>query len=101
MDLLLELLMWLVLSLTGGADQQSRGERRDRLMAKRRQLALRRWLKKGDRRGPLPSVGIVCPDCEYRLAGLTGGNCPECGEAIDFQRISAIEADKSASLRRK
>ncbi|MBL4697276.1 MAG: hypothetical protein JKX70_00435 [Phycisphaerales bacterium] len=27
--------------------------------------------------------GVVCLSCEYSLAGLSGGVCPECGEAYE------------------
>lgn len=30
----------------------------------------------------LPRFERLCPNCEYRLRGLTGPNCPECGERI-------------------
>ncbi len=89
-----------VYALVGG-DRQSRGERRDRLRAKRRELNLRRWLRKGDRRGPLPDIGIVCPRCRYQLTGLTGETCPECGSPVDFEAIATMERGNAGSVLRK
>lgn len=54
---------------------------------RRRNRALQRWLKRGDRRGPLPNIGIVCARCGYSLTGLTGASCPECGETFDVEKM--------------
>lgn len=54
---------------------------------KRRNRALQRWLKRGDRRAAIPNIGIVCARCGYSLTGLTGARCPECGETFDVEKM--------------
>src|SRR5687768_13436997 len=63
----------------------SRAERLEKMRKKRRRRGLIRWLKKGDRRGPIPNIGLKCVYCDYSLNGLTSDTCPECGEPIDFE----------------
>ena len=33
------------------------------------------------------NVELCCPYCDYNLAGLSGQRCPECGSAIDVERL--------------
>lgn len=48
---------------------------------------LREWVlgKEGGR--PMPDIGLHCPRCEYRLAGLKSERCPECGMTFELERL--------------
>lgn len=39
---------------------------------------------------PLPPtlLDFYCPECDYNLRGLTSDRCPECGQSIDFLKLS-------------
>jgi hypothetical protein len=52
---------------------------------RRRERAIERWVRKGDRNAPIPRVGILCHRCSYDLAGLTCDACPECGNEIEMR----------------
>lgn len=66
---------------------------------RRRNRAIRRWLKKGDRRGAIPNIGLKCPGCSYALAGLVGSTCPECG--CTFHVASMIDHTVGEGPRRR
>jgi hypothetical protein len=67
----------------GAPDRPSYAQRLQQAKTRHRNRAIRRWLDRGDERGPIPKIGLVCPKCEYSLAGLTEMQCPECGSEFD------------------
>jgi len=66
---------------------RSRRERLERLRKRRRNRAIYRWLSKGDRKGPVPNIGLRCTKCDYRLVGLIARSCPECGRGFDIREF--------------
>ena len=63
----------------------TKAEKLAAMRRRRRERAIQRWLKKGDKSAPLPRVGLLCSRCNYDLGGLTGDACPECGHAIQIK----------------
>ena len=62
-------------------------ERLRRARARRRNRAIRRWLKKGDKRGAIPWVGLTCPQCGHSLGGLGDQKCIGCGSEFDLRMM--------------
>lgn len=99
-ELLLELTVFLIdFALSGILGRGTSGPRqrhRSRvqiLKAKERNKCIRRWLAKGDQKGPVPDLGLRCRQCEYLLTGLTGDTCPECGSPFDLATFIDPEVD--------
>ena len=67
----------------GAPDRPSYAQRLQKVRTRRRNRAIRRWLDRGDKRGPIPKIGLACPKCEYSLAGLADMRCPRCGSDFD------------------
>ena len=74
---------------TKGRQRPKYGDLVRQAQIRRRNRALQRWLKRGDRRGPVPNIGMECARCGYSLTGLTGAKCPECGETFDVENMFA------------
>jgi rubrerythrin len=68
-------------------------ERVRRARIKRRNRVIRRWLRKGGVRRPIPDIGLVCPKCAYLLKGLREQRCPECGNPFDLVRMIDLSVD--------
>jgi hypothetical protein len=54
-----------------------------------------KWWQAGQRPGAerlalyLSDRDLACPKCGYNLRGVGGDTCPECGEKLTFERLSA------------
>ena len=49
---------------------------------------------------PTSTTRMFCKSCEYALAGLSGGICPECGRKFDSADASSFTGRRSAFRRR-
>jgi len=74
-------------------------ERLARARVRKRNRALRGYLKKRDPRRPIPNAGLTCPNCGYSLTGLREHRCPECGRPFDLQTM--IDHNAGFGLRRR
>lgn len=80
-----DLSLWLILGDKTASPRDGHRSRVERIRVKARNRAIRRWLKKGEKRGPVPDLGLTCRSCDYVLTGLTGNLCPECGTEFDLR----------------
>ncbi len=93
--IVLEFLFWLAIAL-GDALLRALGrrppardsyrQRLERARIRRRNRAIRRWVRKRSSRG-IPNVGLKCSHCDYPLTGLRSTTCPECGETFDLEAM--------------
>lgn len=74
----------------------TRQERLAKAKARRRNRAIRRYLRKRKHRPdlPVPDLGLICEKCCYRLVGLTEYRCPACGTPFDLRRYIDFKADR-------
>lgn len=88
-EVLFEFVIELLFSLPGGrrrkkSERPSFQERLRRAKQKRVNRAIRRYLRRGDERRPIPGIGLTCRQCGYSLTGLTSHACPECGRRFEL-----------------
>ena len=98
-DVIFQFVLWLVGRGVYGArfrpfdlDPPGPLSYRERLVLARvkpRNRAMQRWLKRRDRRGAIPNIGLKCDGCGYSLTGLTGDKCPECGDEFNVEDLFA------------
>jgi len=46
----------------------------------------------------ISTLGLICPECDYNLTGLTEYRCPECGTPFDPDHLRELLAGKPAPL---
>ena len=106
LDLLAEVFLWLVADVLGGVFRSLRrrekhggtfAERVAHARIRRRNRAIRRWLEREGQGHPLPDIGLRCAKCGYSLTGLTGSECPECGQDFDVGDMIDESVDVEAS----
>lgn len=46
----------------------------------------------------ISTLGLICPECDYNLTGLTEYRCPECGTPFDPEHLRELLAGKPAPI---